>query len=122
MHTAADDIPVSVELDAGTIRLERWGGMYVGIERYDREFDMAPLLEGLPDDRCQCRHWGYVLDGSVDVDHGDREETLEAGDLYYLEPGHRAIAEAGVEYVSFSPVDEARETLDVIARNLARRE
>ncbi len=26
---------------------------------------VAPLFQGLPDDRCQCPHWGYVIKGEL---------------------------------------------------------
>ena len=32
----------------------------VGFERYTADADLAPLFAGLPDDRCQCPHMGYV--------------------------------------------------------------
>ena len=40
-------------------------GTTVGWERYDAEFDGTPLFVGLPDDRCQARHWGVVLKGRI---------------------------------------------------------
>lgn len=51
--------------------------------------DMAPLLVGLPDDRCPCPHWGYVLKGRITVRHSTGDtEVVQAGDAFYLEPGH----------------------------------
>src|SRR5207245_7421707 len=29
--------------------------------------DLAPLLKGLPDDRCQCPHWGFLFKGRIVV-------------------------------------------------------
>jgi hypothetical protein len=26
---------------------------------FREDFDATPLLKGLPDDQCQCPHWGY---------------------------------------------------------------
>src|SRR5215467_2873999 len=39
------------------------------------DVDGAPLLQGLPDDRCQCPHWGYVLKGKVVYRFADHDET-----------------------------------------------
>ncbi len=25
------------------------------------DIDATPFMKGLPDDRCQCPHWGYVI-------------------------------------------------------------
>ena len=30
------------------------------------DIDATPFMKGLPDDRCQCPHWGYVLKGQDD--------------------------------------------------------
>jgi CspA family cold shock protein len=59
--------------------------------------DLRPLLKGLPDDHCQVPHWGYVLKGSMTIAYADgQEETLRAGDLWYLPPGHTARTDEGV--------------------------
>ena len=43
-----------------------------------------PLLEGLPDDRCECPHWGYIVEGSIHVRYADgTEDVNRSGDLYY---------------------------------------
>ncbi len=37
------------------------GDFTVGFESYSQNIDAAPWFQGVPDDRCQARHWGYVL-------------------------------------------------------------
>jgi hypothetical protein len=39
------------------------GGQSVSFVSIRKETDLAPMLKGLPDDRCQCPHWGYVFKG-----------------------------------------------------------
>lgn len=69
--------------------------------------DITPLLEGLEDDRCQCPHWGYVLEGSLTASYTDgSEEVTETGDLFYWPPGHTIRANDDSEIVMFSPQDE----------------
>jgi Cupin domain len=51
------------------------------------DWDLTPLLKGLPDDSCQCPHWGYVTAGRMTVRYGDREEVIEPGDAFYMPPG-----------------------------------
>ena len=42
-----------------------------------------PLFVGLPDDRCQCPHMGYVIKGKLKFAFADgNEELYEAGDAY----------------------------------------
>jgi hypothetical protein len=65
------------------------GGYSVGFETYTADADLAPLFKGLPDDRCQCPHWGYVVRGKVAFTFADgHDEMYEAGDAYYAPPGH----------------------------------
>jgi quercetin dioxygenase-like cupin family protein len=73
----------------------------------------------LPNDLCPCPHWGYVLEGRMVVTYTDGEETVRAGDLFYLPPGHAVVAEQDVRYVEFSPPTPYDEFLEVARRNLA---
>ncbi|QFU83462.1 cupin domain-containing protein [Natronorubrum aibiense] len=69
--------------------------------------DLTPLLEGLPDDACQCPHWGYVIAGEVTVRYSDdTEEVAEAGDVVYWPPGHTAWVDEDAEFVLFSPHED----------------
>ena len=46
------------------------------------------------------------------------EETFEAGDAYYVAPGHVPVVTAGTEVVEFSPSEAFAETMAVVGRNL----
>ena len=100
-------------------RYGRLGDYTVGFEHFREDADSAPLFEGLPDDRCQSPHWGYVIAGRVVFKFADREETYEAGDAYYAPPGHTTVLDAGTELVEFSPTGEYERTMAVVAENLA---
>jgi hypothetical protein len=72
---------------------------------------LAPLLQGLPDDACQCPHWGYVFSGTLTVSYTDRpDEVYQAGDAFYMPPGHIPAAAADSELVQFSPKDQLAQT------------
>ena len=43
---------------------------------------------------------------------------FEGGDGLYLPPGHIPKAEAGTEYVQFSPAKELRELAEAMERNM----
>lgn len=94
------------------------GGYTVGFETYTADADLAPFFLGLPDDRCQCPHWGYVFKGKVTFRFADREETYEAGDAYFAPPGHTPVLYAGTEIVEFSDTDELGRTVEVVTRNM----
>jgi mannose-6-phosphate isomerase-like protein (cupin superfamily) len=97
---------------------EDLGGYTVAFETYTEDADMAPLFVGLPDDRCQCPHWGFVLQGKVTYHYGDRSETIESGEAYFVPPGHTPELHAGTELVEFSPTAELERTLEVVLRNV----
>jgi hypothetical protein len=100
-------------------RYEELGGYTVGFESFRDDADAAPLFTGLPDDRCQSPHWGYVIRGSVTFRYTDRDEVYGTGDAYYAPPGHIPVVTAGTEIVEFSPTEEYERTMEVAARNLA---
>jgi hypothetical protein len=101
---------------------EELDGYTVSFESHTGTMDGAPFFRGLPDDRCQCPHWGYVINGKITFRFADRDETYVAGDAYYVPPGHTPVVFAGGEVVSFSPTDKLVEAMDVFASNLATSE
>ena len=108
-----------VELQGYEGHLEHFDGGYtVAFERYSADADLTPLFAGLPDDRCQCPHWGYVVQGKVTFRFADHEETYEAGDAYFAPPGHTPVLYDGTEIVEFSPTHALSETFAVVERNM----
>jgi hypothetical protein len=118
MRGSFSDIPVAFELPEGRLRYGEWGGQTVELGEWVARSDPAPLFAGLPDDRCQCPHWGYVIAGTLRYRFADREETYSAGDAYYAPPGHTPVIEAGARYVEFSPTDLLQRTMEVVERNM----
>lgn len=102
----------------GEARSEDLDGYTVSFSSSTSDHDSPEAFKGLPDDRCQARHWGYVLSGKVAFRYADREETFEAGDAFYAPPGHTPIGFKGAEVVEFTPTDEAAQTREVVRRNL----
>jgi hypothetical protein len=94
------------------------GGYTVGFETYTQDADLAPFFRGLPDDRCQCEHWGYVIEGKVAFRYADREEVYETGDAYFAPAGHTPTLFAGSRIVEFSPTRELHRTMEVVTANM----
>ena len=117
MKGSHKDLETTVNTKALTIQEAIWGEMHLGIETYHEHLDLAPLLKGLPDDQCQSPHWGYMVKGSMHVKYIDHEETISAGDAYYLPPGHIAIVEADTVMVEFSPKEAYQKTHEAVERN-----
>ena len=80
------------------------GGYTVAFETYTANADPGELFKGLPDDRCQCEHWGYVVRGKVSA--------------YYMPAGHTPVLYAGTEIVEFSPTKDLQQTMDVVSKNM----
>lgn len=110
--------PVAVDEDVLEGRYAELGGYTVGFETMKADADPAPLFRGLPEDRCQCPHWGYVVRGKVIYRYADHDEVFEAGDAYYGAPGHLPLLFADTELIEFSPTEALARTMAVVTRNL----
>jgi quercetin dioxygenase-like cupin family protein len=55
-----------------------------------------------------------VLKGKITIRYSDREETVTAGEAFYMPPGHAPAAEAGTELIQFSPADQLAEVEQAI--------
>ena len=109
-------------MEESLVLVGRYGelaGYTVGFETFRADADATPFFRGLPDDRCQSPHWGYVIEGSVTFRYADREETFTAGDAYVMAPGHLPHPYAGTEVVEFSPTEALQATMAVVGANLA---
>ena len=58
--------------------------------------------------------------GKITVSYADREETYRAGDAFYMTPGHVPAAEAGTEFVQFSPKEQLAKTMAAMMANAQR--
>lgn len=112
--------PVAVDLSVIQGRYAELDSFTVGFETFPEDVDPAPLFTGLPDDRCQCPHWGVVQSGQITFRWSDHEETYGAGDAYYAGPGHLPLIAAGTSVIEFSPTDALGATMAVIDANLAK--
>lgn len=120
MHASRD--AMTVELEVGDIhtRGEEWGELSVRHVDLPPGADMRPLFVGLPGDRCDSAHWGYVISGSIVVRYADgTEETTSAGELYYWPGGHVAWTDTGVVFVEFSPAADIAPVLAHLGAQLA---
>jgi hypothetical protein len=114
-----NDAPDVLELEGYEGRFAEIGDYTIGFETYTADADLADLFKGLPGDRCQCPHWGVVLEGKLKFSEPDGETVIEAGEAYYVPPGHLPVLYAGTKVIEFSPTGELRETLAVVEKNMA---
>ena len=97
---------------------KKWGNMNVSWNEYSKVPDQTQLLKGLPDNLCQCPHWGYIVKGSIRIKYRDYDEVVSEGEVYYMQPGHIPIFEDNCEIIEFSPKEEYRDLLEVIDQNI----
>lgn len=96
----------AIDMGVGSEAADELEGYKVSYVNVHQDADLTPLLQGLPNDQCSCPHWGYVFKGRMWWRFGDREESHEAGDAFFVPAGHTSGADAGTEFVIFSPVDQ----------------
>jgi hypothetical protein len=102
-------------------RSSELGGYTVNFVTITQSHDLGPILASLPGGNCSCPHWGYVLKGRIIVRYPDHEEIVEAGDAFFMPPGHAPEAEAGTELIQFSPTEQLAETEAAIAKAMQAR-
>jgi hypothetical protein len=111
--------PRSGDYGAVAERAGDLGGYTINWVEFREDIDATPLYKGLPDDRCQCPHWGYVLNGGLTFRFADHEESFKAGDVFYTPPGHVPVQhDPGTEILIFSPEDRLRITEEAMQRNM----
>ena len=110
--------PVAVDLPVIQGRYAELDSFTVGFETFPEDVDPAPLFTGLPDDRCQCPHWGYVISGTLTFTFASGEESYHAGDAFYAPAGHAPKAAAGTEFLQFSPSEELEVSTAAIKANM----
>jgi hypothetical protein len=110
--------PVVLDLEMAEDRACELEDITVNFTTIREDQDLAPMLAVLPDGVCRCPHWGVVSKGRLTVTYSDREEVYEAGDAFYMTPGHTPAAIAGTEFVMFSPTDLYAATDAAITKGL----
>ncbi|MFF5446163.1 hypothetical protein [Streptomyces sp. NPDC012888] len=112
--TTWDSTPVMFKTDGAELRTVDIGGdISVAFVRFVAGTDMTPAFKGLPDDLCDCPHWGYVIKGRIKLHMTDGSAPVySAGDAFYWAPGHAPEALEDCEFLDFSPSSEFRKVVD----------
>jgi hypothetical protein len=106
-----EEVPVKIAGEGVEVRLTEVGAMTMAFIRLDKGVDLGPALVGLPDDTCQCPHWGYMLEGKLRMRTKDGDKIYEAGQAFYWAAGHAPVADEDCRYVDFSPTAEFAEEI-----------
>lgn len=120
MHASHEDLPILFGDKNAGLRGIDWGGQRVAILSLPAGLDVVPLFQGLPNDMCPAPHWGYIIKGRIRIKYVDApDEILQAGDVFYLPPGHVPIVEEDLDFFEVSPLAEADMVLEALSRNAA---
>ncbi|MFH2035943.1 MAG: cupin domain-containing protein [Candidatus Zixiibacteriota bacterium] len=120
MKLKKEDMPVALELPVATFRVAEWDENSVAYVSLKAGADATPLLEGLKGDKCQCPHWGYMLEGAISIRYENgKEEVCRAGDMFYWPAGHTVWVKEDTSFVEFSPRKELKEVYDHIGNKLS---
>jgi AraC-like ligand binding domain len=112
MRAQREELPVAAEMPGVfESRQAQWGGFTAAIETIHRAHDFTEVFSELPTGRCEAPHWGYVIKGKARILYEDHEETIHAGDVYYLPPGHIPVTEEECLIAEFSPPEDYQTTL-----------
>lgn len=110
MAVRPDDLPIEVQQGELVTRDAEYGDMAIRHATLPAGTDMAPVLQGLPGDRCPSEHWGVVLSGSIDITHEDgSQELASGGELYHWPAGHTGATEEGVVFIGIGPTSQIRQ-------------
>lgn len=119
MKMRKEELPVALELPVATFRVAEWDDTSVAFVTLKAGADAGPLLEGLPGNKCQCPHWGYMLEGTIHVDYADgTHEVCKAGEMFHWPAGHTVRVEEDTSFVEFSPREQLKEVYDHIGAKL----
>ena len=115
-----DDLPLQEVVPGYSSRFADWGGITVGFEKAHKGQDASSMVEDLPGGRCQAPHWGYLFSGKIVVHYEDRAETIDAGQAYYIEPGHNVEFLEDSDALEFTPTEELEKTFAAARAKAAR--
>lgn len=104
----------------GFANLSGLGGMSIGYMEIPTPVDFTPFFAGLPGNMCTSPHWGYVIDGSLRVKYAEgKEETINAGEIFYLPAPHTGAVDTHVKFIDFSPDRKFIPVMDHLAKKMA---
>lgn len=103
---AWEDLTSELEGPGVEIRRSDADGLATCLVRLDAGVKTDPLFAGVPEDRCQCAHWGYIISGTMRVHSAHGARDYVAGETYYWAPGHNLEALSDAEYLEITRSDE----------------
>ena len=85
---------------------------------FREDIDHAPLLKGLPNNQCQCPHWGYVIKGKMTDPSATARRSSRPASVLRATRSRPGAQRAGHRIPPVSPAEELRQTSEVIMKNM----
>ena len=118
MHVSKEQLPVE-QIGDYEGRMKQFADYYVNFENIPAGMGGPELFKGLPDDACQCEHWGYLFKGRFQFTYTDgSEDVVSTGEAYYARPGHVFEALEDCETLEFSPKEPFEQLMEVVEKNM----
>lgn len=114
MKIKKEEIPVIMKAPGTIMRaMPNCGEITLSFNELPKGTDFTPLLRGLKNDSCHSPHWGYVLEGRIQIIYDDgKKEEVSAGEVFYWPSGHTANVQADAKFLEFSPTKEYTEVIN----------
>jgi hypothetical protein len=122
MHAKKEDLPIGSEDGKSYWRTTEWGDMDVEWVFSQAGRDSTQRFKALPGGSCPIPHWGYLIKGRMRIKYRDHDEVINAGETFYLAPGHIPVMEEDTELVEFSPKGKTKEMMEILSRNAIRKQ
>ncbi len=121
MKIKKEEIPVIMQAPGTIIRgIPNCGGITLGFNELPKGTDFTPLLKGLNNDSCHSPHWGYVMEGRIQLIYDDgKQEEVGAGEVFYWPAGHTAIVLEDLKFLELSPTKEYTEVITHVGKKMA---
>ncbi len=124
-HSKPDDLPSGGErwpaIGHDGFKTVQWGDMEVGLTTVHEPLDCTELYKqgGLPGGVCQCPHYGYIFEGRMRAVYPGTdwpEETIEAGEAYFIPAGHVLIYDKPSRVLELNPAHALQTCMDAMQR------
>jgi hypothetical protein len=120
MNIKLDKLPVITEAPGMKMHMQDGlGGMAVTYMETAAMPASPNLFEGLPNNSCNCPHWGFMLKGSLHIKYDSGEEVeVHTGEVFYFKSGHIGWTDKESAWLDFSPENELKEVLAHIGKKM----
>jgi hypothetical protein len=120
MKIKKEDMPVIMQAPGTIMRaIPNCGGVTLGYNELPKGTDFTPFLKGLKNDSCHSPHWGYVLEGRMQIIYDDgKKEEIGKGEVFYWPSGHTANVQEDLKFLEFSPTKEFTEVITHVGKKM----